>query len=370
MGGVSDDAQEYYKLQFAEEIGPLLESPDNGLALNAEGYLEALIRSAREWTEMTGDPNMARWIRAVQAADKSFGSEADFVRNYLTLRQEEARRTAAEAGPKTDGAPASVSNSKFKPAVFEVLQAYQGTEALKKFDLFAKAYQLRHVWKLEPVFMQKVSQTYGPVDLRDLNRHFSMDWRHPDSHAIYWALKGLDIAEQEKNRSIDTEEVNTDRIVLHSLQNLFRYGKILIFQGWENSGPKTADATEKPQPVLRKDVYLGPDPRIFDSYEKAYRAVYGKYEADRGRKESFENGHRNMLKNAVLLFYQAGLKSEAVKIYNRLRQQYPLEEFKVSLEQFAREPHYGGDGRPRYHRCQRADFFAADQCLWPVRRRR
>ena len=26
LGGVSDDAQEYYKLQFAEEIGPLLES--------------------------------------------------------------------------------------------------------------------------------------------------------------------------------------------------------------------------------------------------------------------------------------------------------------------------------------------------------
>lgn len=32
LGGVSDDAHEYYKLQFAEEIGPLLESADNGLA--------------------------------------------------------------------------------------------------------------------------------------------------------------------------------------------------------------------------------------------------------------------------------------------------------------------------------------------------
>ncbi len=31
LGGVSDDCQEYYKLQFAEEIGPLLESSDNGL---------------------------------------------------------------------------------------------------------------------------------------------------------------------------------------------------------------------------------------------------------------------------------------------------------------------------------------------------
>jgi hypothetical protein len=337
LGGVSDDAHEYYKLQFAEEIGPLLESPDNGLERTNDKYLDALIGSAREWKEVAADPNVARFIQAIQAADKSFGSEEDFVRNYLTLRQEEAaRRTPENGGQNTENARASASNSKFKPAVFEVLQAYQGTGALKRFDLFAKAYQLRHVWKLEPALMQKVGQMYGPIDFRDPNTHHTMDWRHADSHSIYWAIKGLDIAKQQQDREIDMQEVNTDRMVLHSLQDLFRNGKIMIFQGWENPEPKTADAGEKPQPVLRKNIYLGPDPRFFDSYEKAYRVVYGKYAADRGRNESFANGHRNMLKNAVLLFYQAGLKSEAVKIYNRLRQQYPLEEFKVSLEQFAR----------------------------------
>ncbi len=47
LGGVSDDAHEYYKLQFAEEIGPLLESADNGLARTDDKYLEALIASAQ-----------------------------------------------------------------------------------------------------------------------------------------------------------------------------------------------------------------------------------------------------------------------------------------------------------------------------------
>jgi hypothetical protein len=336
LGGVSDDAHEYYKLQFAEEIGPLLESVDNGLARTDDKYLEALLGAAREWKEAIADPNVAKFVQALQAADKSFGSEEDFVRNYLTLRQEEARRTADNGEQKTEGAPAAEVVSKFKPAAFDVLRAYQGTAALKRFDLFAKAYQLRHVWKLEPALMQQVSQRYGPVDFRDPNTHHTMDWRHADCHSMYWALKGLDIAKQEKDREIDAQEVNTDRMVLHSLQDLFRNGKIMIFQGWETPQPKTADAGEKPPPVLRKDIYLGPDPRYFDSYEKAYRVVYGKYSGERGRDESFANGHRNMLKNAVLLFYQAGLKSEAVKIYNRLRQQYPLEEFKVSLDQFAR----------------------------------
>ena len=44
-----------------------------------------------------------------------------------------------------------------------------------------------------------------------------------------------------------------------------------------------------------------------------------------------------MLKNAVLVFYQAGLRTEALKIYNELRKQHPtFEEFKVPLEQFAK----------------------------------
>lgn len=333
MGGVTDDAQEYYKLQFAEEIGPLLESADNGLKGDDNRYFEALIRSPRTWAQIAGDPNVAPLIQAWQKADGNFTTDEDFVKNYLALRQEDIRRKEIAARPEAQATEAG-PESKFKPAAFEVLETYRGTEALKCFDLWAKAYQLRHVWKLDPARMQKVSQTYGPVDFQDPNKHFPLDWRHPDSHAMYWALLGLEIAKENKDREIAGDEVNTDRMVLHSLQNLFRYGKIMIVQGWEK--PRVAEGQPQPAGVLRKDIYLGPDPRIFDSYEKAYRVVYEKYGMNRGREESFANGHRNMLKNAVLVFYQAGLKSEATKIYARMRKQYPLEEFKVPLEQFVR----------------------------------
>jgi hypothetical protein len=338
LGGVADDAHEYYKLQFAEEIGPLLESADNGLKGDDNRYFEALIRAPQEWSQIAGDPNVARFLQELQKADESFTSEEEFVRNYLALRQEDARRMAEDGGQKTEASGASTS--KFKPKAFAVLEAYRGSAALKRFDIFAKAYQLRHVWKLDPAFMQKVSQTYGPIDFQDPNKHFPMDWRHPDSHAIYWAMKGLEIAKQDQSREIDIHEVNTDRMVLHSLQNLFRYGKIMILQGPEDDPNAQANAggvvpAEGRYPKLRKDIFLAPDPRIFDSYEKASRAIFAKYGQDRGRNESFANGHRNMLKNAVLVFYQAGLRSQATKIYNLLRKEYPLEEFKVSLEQFA-----------------------------------
>ncbi len=339
MGGVADDAHEYYKLQFAEEIGPLLESSDNGLGRDDNRYFEALIQAPQKWSQIAGDPNVAVFLQALRAADESFTSDEDFVRSYMVLRQEDGRRTTENGGQKTEGAPATPS--KLTPKAFAVLEAYRGSAALKRFDLFAKAYQLRHVWKLDPAELQKVSQTYGPIDFQDPNKHFPMDWRHPDSHAIYWAMKGLEIARQDQSREIDMHEVNTDRMVLHSLQNLFRYGKIMILQGLEEedqnaqANSAATPSSEGRYPKLRKDIFLAPDPRIFDSYEKAYRTVFAKYGQDRGRNESFANGHRNMLKNAVLVFYQAGLRTQATKIYNLLRKQYPLEEFKVSLEQFA-----------------------------------
>lgn len=306
MGGVSDDAHEYYKLQFAEEIGPLLASADNGLERNDNRYLEALIATPNEWSAISGDPNVAPLIQALRAADDKFAGDAGFVKNYLSLRQNPQR---------------------FKPEANAVIEAYRGTPALKRFDLFAKNYQLRYEWKMDPAMMVRIGDKYGPTDFADPNRHYPMDWRHPDSHAIYWAVKALDVAILQKDREMTSHEVNTDRMVLHSLQNLFRYGQILITQGPPD--PNTGAPGSK-------DIFLGPDLRFFNSYNSAYLAVEAKYGTDRGRSEAYDNGYRNMLKNALLSFYQSGLRNEALAIYKKLQSRYTFDEFKVPLEQYVR----------------------------------
>jgi len=306
MGGVSDDAHEYYKLQFADEIGPLLESADNGLRRNDNRYLEALVATPTEWSAIRSDPNLVSFLQALRAADEKFASEADVVKNYLSLRQNPGR---------------------FKPATAAVIEAYRGTPALRRFDLFAKGYQLRQEWKMDPAMMLQVGLCYGPTDYADPNKHYPFDWRHPDSHAIYWALKALDIAIQQKDRELTSHEVNTDRMVLHSLQNLFRYGHILITQGPPD--PNTGVPGEKA-------IFLGPDLRIFNSYNKAAMDVMAKYGQDRARSEAYDNGYRNMLKNALLSFYQAGLRNEALDIYRKLQARYTFDEFKVPLEQYVK----------------------------------
>ena len=309
IGGVTDDAHKYYKLQLALAMEPLLGPADSQ-------YFDALAEASSDWQRIIKDPNVSPLITALKSADSTFSDDDGFVSNYLSLRQNAGR---------------------FTPAAATVIDNFRGTEALRRFDIFARAYQLRKVWKLDPVLMRRLNKTYGPIDWTDPNTHLPLDWRHPDSHAIYWAVKGLQIATKNQSQEVDISEANTDRIVGHSLQNLFRDGKIFIYD--VPLEVPSENSSQPPQTQVFKEVFLRPDLRMFEPYNKAMLTVIEKYKdpKDRGVYESLQNGHRNMLKNAVLSFYQAGHKQQAQRIYDQLGQLYPLEEFKVPLVEFARK---------------------------------
>jgi len=304
IGALSDDAHKYYKLQLALAMEPLLGRADNQ-------YFQSLAQAPTDWQQIIKDANVVPVITALKTADKVFSDDDDFVSNYLSLRQDPRR---------------------FNPAVFNVIDDFRvkAPEALEKFDIFAKAYQLRKVWKLDPVFMHELNKICGPIDFSDPNfgdpnkpsKHLPLDWRHPDSHAIYWAFKGLQVADKEESRRIGMSEVNTDRIVAQSLQNLFRNGKIFIYD-------LPAETSSDSSSQQRKEIFLRPDLRMFEPCNRARLAILEKYkDISKSIYSSLQDGHRNMLKNAVLSFYQAGHRSQAQKIYNQLRKLYPLDEFK------------------------------------------
>lgn len=312
IGDVSDDAHKYYKLQLATEIGPLLGPADNA-------YFDALVEAPRQWRDILVDPNVSELVERLREADEVF-KEADsqeFVSSYLSLRQESRR---------------------FDPNAAQVIDDYRQSEALDKFDVFAKAYQLRKRWKLDPYKMRELNRKYGPRDIVDPNASRQpLDWRHPDVHAIYWAVKGLEVAARDEGEEVSGDVVNTDRMVAHGLQNLFRGGKLIIYDVPVEM--PSEDPSEPPQVRMQKQVFLRPDLRMFQSYNESALAIIEKYrESEReGREQSLENGHRNMLTNALLMFYQSGHKQGAQKILNMLREYYPRPEFNVPLVQYARK---------------------------------
>ncbi len=301
IGAISDDAHIYYKLQLIEAMEPLLGPAD-------EDFFESLAKSPKTIKEIKTDPNIVEFIDELVKTDKIFANDNKLVRNYLALRQ---------------------TPLKFKKDCYHIINLYRGTETLEKFDIFAKAHQLRDEWKLEPELMQELNKTYGPVDFEDPNYQHPLDWRHPDTHALYWATKGLRLGSKEK---FNVKEANTDRIVNHSLQNLLRNGRLFVYE--KPYDKEQADLRPDLNPMLNKTVYQRPDFRMYEVYDKFVRKAAEKYKGkSKGTFQSMLDGHRNRMGWAVQEFYLAGHRKLALRTYLKLRKLYPdRQDLKVSLD--------------------------------------
>jgi hypothetical protein len=134
------------------------------------------------------------------------------------------------------------------------------------------------------------------------------------------------------------DEINTDRIVLHSLADLFRNGKMIIYYTSVEPNESASGAeTDRPQRVI-PTVFLFPDLQMFESYDRVVRATIEKYKKLKGDRDpkSMQDGHRNMLTDAIVSFYQAGHEAYAQRIYDEVRQLYPRSDFDVPLVVFVK----------------------------------
>jgi len=298
IGGVSDDCHKHYKRELAFAMRSMLKERFRQGALSQEDFLD-MIDAQQSLVQVMQDPEVARLVNGLRDSDERFRDNSELAGNYISLRQVPER---------------------FEAGANEVINDFLGREALSKFDIFARTWLLRNKWKMDPAFMYELNEKYGPIDENDPNIRLPLNWEHPDAHAIYWAEQGLETAGKKGVYSID--EKNTDRIVFHSLQKLFRMGKIIIYP--VSDGPPS--------------VFLRPDLTMFDSCNQAWIAKIDKYEAlENSNPKAVRGGHKNMLENATLLFYQAGHIKKAGEIYNELRKRYMRKEYEDGLLVFVQK---------------------------------
>jgi len=311
ISGVTDDCHRHYKRQLALSMRPLLHSQQssyrslsNTVSPLTNEYFQALASTPQEFSRIASDAEVGEFIAALKEVSEEFrGGDEQFINSYLSLRQVPDR---------------------FDSTVFDVIDRFRGTKALEKFDTFAKAYHLRNEWKFDISIMQQINQKYGPGSLDDPNERMPLNWEHPDAHAIYWAQLGLERAGKKGVYSVD--EKNTDRVIFHSLQSLYRTGKLIVY----------------PIPGQPASIYTLPDLRMFDRCNEAWKKRIRKYQAlEKGNPKAVRGGHKNMLINAVAMFYQAGHIAKAAKIYSYLRANYSTgahsEDFPKSLLVFVRK---------------------------------
>lgn len=229
MGNVLDDAHLYYKNQLAMEMMTIF-----GTAEPDWKYLAAAPAGEAEF--MKKYPASHRIWQAAKAAGYK-----DYQALYEAFRQ-----------PIPANLPAKL---------LEKLTPAEANEISAAF----RAQMLRDKLRLDPAQMVKLNERYG-----------EMDWRVPESQAIYWATIGL-----EKSHGKD---VHCRRDITHALQAAFRSGRLLVIDTDQGAYLQFIPNYKLARPA-------------YDAFVEAQQAEQG------GSAESFRSARINFLKDAIPMLY-------------------------------------------------------------------
>ena len=157
-------------------------------------------------------------------------------------------------------------------------------------DAKKRAALLRDKYKLDPVFMKKVDDLYGP-----------MEWRLPEASAIYWAAQGLEDAKYNERKIDQKDLITLRRVIYQSMQTCFERGRLVM---------NKAD----------KQFEFGPDLAIIPKTSAAYEQAM---EEDAPNRDHIETAHRNFVRNAVFFLYTYNREADALNWFKYLSKQYP-----------------------------------------------
>lgn len=179
-------------------------------------------------------------------------------------------------------------------------------EALQRLEI------LTNRFKMDPVFLKQVNEKYGPLE-----------WRLPESHAIYWAALGLEKARLYPTKVKPDDLMQLRRAVYQSMQLSFQRGKL------------TSDP-------YSRTFDFGPNLEIIQKVSDAYEQAMID---EPGMKVNIQNAHRNLIINAAYFLYESDRIPEALKWYRILGEKYPDKPLissqpgslpnKITLEEFA-----------------------------------
>ncbi len=157
---------------------------------------------------------------------------------------------------------------------------------------WARLETLTNKYKMDPAFMKKLDDEYGPLE-----------WRLPEASAIYWAAAGLERAKEHPTKVKADDLIQLRRVIYQSMQSSFQQGHLI----WD--------------PVM-KGFDTGPNLDIIPKVNAAYEEMY-REEGDPGQKDGITKAHRNFLRDAVYFLYENDRVPEALKWYQYIGEKYP-----------------------------------------------
>lgn len=329
--GVTDDANQYYKRKVAEEwtavLGP---PPPPGAEMRETGtatqiYVDWMGKVADAPETLEGaidrEPMVAELVAALRDI---FGQEnpQDTLRRYAV--HEELHRKNLDDDQLGEILRLTEEDELDRIRTLSRLMHEPAFEnAWNVYIAYLRKRVILDEYNMDPGYMVYLTNKFGPID-----------WRHPAAHGLYWAHLGVErgLGRAEDRNRKDYDFVNTDRIVMQSIQELFRSSEIYF------------DFLEFVQGDYA--YYLAmPNTHFIDAYERQMKEM-----AERGGIAtsmekvftSYAAGYQNFLEDAILHYFRRGDIAKAEEYRTKLitwegrnrNDQYKDEKLTWPIEEF------------------------------------
>ncbi|MBU8901398.1 MAG: hypothetical protein KOO69_01525, partial [Victivallales bacterium] len=139
-------------------------------------------------------------------------------------------------------------------------------------------------YKLKASVINEINKDYG-----------DLDWRLPESQAIYWATMGLKMTPSHK-------DISCERMITQALFAAFKSGRVIMI---DDKNYET--------------IVCMPNLKVVDSVLRVYQETYLRND----KQSSFRSAKINFIKDAIVLLYGYGNFSKAKEYYKKLRKEEP-----------------------------------------------
>ncbi|MGH7242672.1 MAG: hypothetical protein ACREJD_04580 [Phycisphaerales bacterium] len=310
IGGITDDANRYYKMKLAEEWTTVLGQPpvrdfkDRSRAhaiAQTVAFLQPIADAPRDLSDVIEKtPSVRTLLNRILSEVGDHGAIGEdalatsesvmtLLRRYelikAVLRSASGKIAEQTMSPRMKAMLAMVRDPALQPAWDAYLP-------------FARRYLLETEYNMDPGQMIRYVEKYGPID-----------WRVPASHALYWSAQGVErgLLRATVLAEKDFDFTNTDRIVIQAVQDLYRYGQTYFDYLGFNLGAA--------------EMYLEiPDPIFAQTYADIMQELVARSKWDtKDRAYSmYAAGYENFFTDVILYFYRLGMVDLAEKYYRHL----------------------------------------------------
>jgi hypothetical protein len=332
IGGYMDDANLVYKKELAAEWTLVLGPPpkpdprDRDLAAATKKYEDWL----RPIAEAPDDPHdVTKAEPSVKDLVRHLNDDLHLQPGPMLVHFYTQARTLAGAADR------ALMERQMQPeekALLAVVTDPQWDKAWAALLAHLRKRMLIEQYHMEPERMLRYTHDFGPLD-----------WRCCAAHALYWSQRGVENAQvrwTNANKK-DFDFVNSGRIVIQSLQELWRSGDVYFdFLGYLKA---RGDPRAKAAVFLR----VAPNVHFIDAYGKHLEDYVAMSQFDQKNRvySMYASGYENFRKDAIRFLYRRGEKSRA----NQMKEELALwhrhnlndperaDLFSLPLEEFVRE---------------------------------